>query len=309
MHGTEVRPEGWAEDRLVLPKDPWPELYAAMEAKKRVDARVVGVEGRGEDARFVLDLGGVRGYLPLGDAGDGLPPNPVALVGAYLACRIKACDRRDGSCLLERRSLLEEMSRETWAELESGCREILALRAREKELEKDPGGLAQAELRRLRSRIPEVAPLWRAVVRWVARSRASVDLGGVPGVLPRVEFSWSPPEHLREVLSPGDCLEVKVIDLDAARKEAVVSRRWALPDPWRGAAARYRKGGVYSARVIRLVSNGHALLAELEPGLALFAHSPPGGLPVGAGVLLEVREVDEPSRRGTGRIVRVLSRG
>jgi ribosomal protein S1 len=303
-----VRPEGWADDRLVGSPDPWPELYECMRSGRRVDARVVGVEGRGEDCRYVLDLGGVRGYLPLREAGDGLPPDPVAAVGTFLACRVVACDRRQGTCLLERRSLVEEMARATWAELEEACREVLALREKEKELEREDSVLARAELRRLRLRIPEVAPSWRAVVRWVSRSRAVVDLGGVAGVLPRVEVSWSPPEHVREALKPGDCLVVKVIGLEPAERQAVVSRRWALPDPWQGADQRYRRGGVYEGKVLRQVSEGRALVVELEPGLGILVQSPPGGLGVGASVLVEVRGIDVAERRGSGRIVRVLSR-
>jgi len=302
-----VRPEGWEEGREVLPKDPWPELYRAMEAGLRVDALVVGVEGKGGDRRFVLDLGGVRGYLPLEDAGDGLPPDPVQAVGTHLACRVVACDRAGGTCRLERRSLVEEMARETWEALLGACREVLELRERERALSADDP-MARGEIRTLRLKIPQVAPLWPCTVRWVSRQRAVVDLGGVQGIMPRVEVAWTPPEHVGEVLKPGDCLKVKVIDLDVGARQALVSRRWTLPDPWDGADRKYKKGGVYAGKVVRHVSDGHAVLVELEPGLAVLAQALTAGLPVGSEVLLEVREVDPATRRGFGRVVRVRSR-
>lgn len=302
-----VRPEGWEEGREVLLRDPWPELYRAMEGRLRVDALVVGVEGKGDDRRLVLDLGGVRGYLPLAEAGDGLPPDPVQAVGTHLACRVVACDRAGGTCRLERKSLVEEMARETWEALLAACREVLQLRERERALSVDDP-LARGEIRAVRLKVSQVAPLWPCAVRWVSRQRAVVDLGGVLGTMPRVEVAWTPPEHVGEVLKPGDCLRVKVIDLDTAAREALVSRRWVLPDPWEGADKKYRKGGVYAGKVARHVSDGRAVLVELEPGLAVLAQALPAGLPVGSEVLLEVREVDVATRRGFGRVVRVRSR-
>lgn len=104
---------------------------------------------------------------------------------------------------------------------------------------------------------------------------------------------------------------MKILELDREKKEAQVSRRELLPDPWPRVPELYKAGGVYAGVVSgvetfpRRDANPVALLfVRLAEGVDLAAKLPPFGvLKRGDRVSVRVTGIDPERRRMYGRIV------
>jgi small subunit ribosomal protein S1 len=99
---------------------------------------------------------------------------------------------------------------------------------------------------------------------------AFVDIGGVEGLIPLSEMAWNRIENVAEVLSPGDRLTVKVIDVDWSRNRFALSRKQTLDDPWSHAEKNYFEGKTQKGLITRLANFG--AFVELEPGVEGLVH-------------------------------------
>jgi small subunit ribosomal protein S1 len=71
---------------------------------------------------------------------------------------------------------------------------------------------------------------------------AFIDLGGADGLAHISELSWQRVNHPREVLSPGQEVQVMIIEIDASRERIGLSLRRLLPNPWDTIEQRYTIG-------------------------------------------------------------------
>lgn len=71
---------------------------------------------------------------------------------------------------------------------------------------------------------------------------AFVDLGGADGLVHISELSWGRIRHPREVVRPGDEVEVYVLRLDHERKRIALSLKRLQPDPWTLVDVKYEVG-------------------------------------------------------------------
>ena len=103
----------------------------------------------------------------------------------------------------------------------------------------------------------------QTVKAWVTKtSKPGVDLDldgypGVPGWLPREEYTWTCDETLAD-LKVGDQLLVKGREVDLDRRQVVMSRRWLTPNPYLG----YVAGRVVMCKVRKSDSNGAELFID-----------------------------------------------
>lgn len=99
---------------------------------------------------------------------------------------------------------------------------------------------------------------------------AFVDVGGIDGLVHISEMSWSRVDNPGEVLSVGDEVDVKVIDVIPERERIGLSLRQAQPDPWTKIARQFKAGDLVEGKVTRVVDFG--VFVELAPGVEGLVH-------------------------------------
>ena len=99
---------------------------------------------------------------------------------------------------------------------------------------------------------------------------AFIDIGGIEGLLPISEVGWSRIDDLSRVLSPGQEVEVKVLELDWDKNKFSFSLKAALPDPWFELSAQFPEESVHTGKVVRLAQFG--AFVNLAPGIDGLIH-------------------------------------
>lgn len=103
-----------------------------------------------------------------------------------------------------------------------------------------------------------------------------IDLGGVEGLVHISELSWGRVGHPREVATPGDRLEVVVLEIETERGRVSLSLKRGLPNPWSKVHERYPVGSTVQAEITEVVHFG--AFARLEEGLEGLIHISQMGL-------------------------------
>ena len=103
-----------------------------------------------------------------------------------------------------------------------------------------------------------------------------IDLGGVEGLVHISELSWGRVGHPREVASPGDRLDVVVLELEQERGRVSLSLKRGLQNPWEAVRERFPVGSETEAEVTEVVHFG--AFARLEEGLEGLIHISEMGL-------------------------------
>ena len=99
---------------------------------------------------------------------------------------------------------------------------------------------------------------------------AFVELGGIEGLIHISELSWGRVCHPKDVVSPGQEVEVCVVQIDRERSRVALSLKRLLSNPWDTINTRYQPGQVAEAVITNLVSFG--AFARLEDGLDGLIH-------------------------------------
>jgi len=144
-------------------------------------------------------------------------------VGRTLEAKIIELDKNRNNVVLSRRAWLEETQKEQ----------------REEFLE----NLKPGEVR-------------RGVVSSVVNFGAFVDLGGMDGLIHVSELSWKHVDHPSSVVTVGDEVEVRVLDVDMDRERISLSLKATQQDAWQEFANAHRVGELVYGRVTKLVPFG-----------------------------------------------------
>ena len=83
-------------------------------------------------------------------------------------------------------------------------------------------------------------------------------------------MSWQRVEHPSDVLSVGDEIEVKVLEIIPERERISLSLRKAQPDPWTKVPDKFTIGEIVEGKITRIVNFGAFL--ELIPGVEGLVH-------------------------------------
>ena len=70
---------------------------------------------------------------------------------------------------------------------------------------------------------------------------AFVDLDGIDGLIHISELSWGHVNHPSEVLSIGDTVKVKVLDIDRERQRISLGLKQTQEDPWQRVVQRLQR--------------------------------------------------------------------
>ncbi len=116
----------------------------------------------------------------------------------------------------------------------------------------------------------QLGDIVQGVVTRTTEFGAFVDLGGIDGLIPISELAWDRTENVSDVLSVGESVTVKIIDLDWANKRISLSIKQAMDDPWNTISTNYQEQRIVDGIVTKLMNFG--AFVQLEPGVEGLIH-------------------------------------
>jgi small subunit ribosomal protein S1 len=261
------------DGRLILSKKrarfekAWRTIERAAESGEAVIGTVIEVVKGG----LIVDLG-VRGFLPASLVDIRRVHNLDEFKGETLECKVIELNRSRNNVVLSRRAVLEEERKEV--------REQILGRLQ-------PGMVVEGKI----SNIVDFG--------------AFVDLDGIDGLIHISELSWSHVNHPSEVLSVGETVRVKVLDIDRERQRISLGLKQTQEDPWRRVLDEYKPGDALEGKVTKVVAFG--AFVEIVPGVEGLVHiselaehhveNPSEVVSPGDQVWVRILEIDEARRR------------
>src|ERR687885_238506 len=104
----------------------------------------------------------------------------------------------------------------------------------------------------------------------VVKGGLIIDLDGIDGLIHISELSWSHVNHPSEILSIGDVVPVKVLDIDRERQRISLGLKQTQEDPWQRVVDTYRLGDELEGKVTKVVSFG--AFVEILDGVEGLVH-------------------------------------
>jgi small subunit ribosomal protein S1 len=134
---------------------------------------------------------------------------------------------------------------------------------------------------------------------------AFVDLGGMDGLVHVSELSWQHVNHPGELVSVGDKVNIKVLEVDRDRERISLSIRQTTEDPWDVFATEHEIGDVVEGTVTKTVPFGAFVsVADGVEGLVHVSEiamhrveSPELELSISQTVNVKITEKDDERRR------------
>ena len=269
--------------RQVVGKDTDTVTY--LVSKKRLEARkawdklvgreeeVVTVKGtRAVKGGLSVEFEGVRGFIPASMLDTRFVRNTERFVGQKFDAKIKEVDPKENRFILSRREVVEAATAAARAEVF--------------------GKLA-------------VGDVVTGKVARITSFGAFIDLGGVDGLVHLTELSHERNVSPKSVVTVGEEIEVKVLDLNEEEGRVSLSLKATTPGPWDGVEQKLAKGDVVEGTVKRLTDFG--AFVEVLPGIDGLVHvsqishkrieNPKEALTVGQEVTVKVLDVNADAER------------
>ena len=210
----------------------WRRIEAAAESGEPVEGTVIEVVKGG----LIIDLG-VRGFLPASLVDIRRVPNLDEYLGTKIETKVIELNRSRNNVVLSRRAVLEEERKEV----------------RQQILDRlQPGLVVEGQI----SNIVDFG--------------AFVDLDGIDGLIHISELSWSHVNHPSEILSIGDTVKVKVLDIDRDRQRISLGLKQTQEDPWQRVVDTYNVGDELAGKVTKVVTFG--AFVEILDGVEGLVH-------------------------------------
>lgn len=269
--------------RQVVGKDTDTVTY--LVSKKRLEARkawdklvgreeeVVTVKGtRAVKGGLSVEFEGVRGFIPASMLDTRFVRNAERFVGQEFDTKIKEVNAKENRFILSRREVVEAATAAARAEVF--------------------GKLA-------------VGDVVTGKVARITSFGAFIDLGGVDGLVHLTELSHERNVSPKSVVTVGEEIEVKILDLNEEEGRVSLSLKATVPGPWDGVEQKLAKDDVVEGTVKRLTDFG--AFVEVLPGIDGLVHvsqishkrieNPKEALKVGQEVQVKVLEVNADAER------------
>ena len=269
--------------RQVVGKDTDTVTY--LVSKKRLEARkawdklvgreeeVVTVKGtRAVKGGLSVEFEGLRGFIPASMLDTRFVRNTERFVGQEFDAKIKEVDPKENRFILSRRDVVE-------AETAAARAEVFG--------KLNVGDVVTGKVARITS------------------FGAFIDLGGVDGLVHLTELSHERNVSPKSVVTAGEEIEVKVLDLNEEEGRVSLSLKATTPGPWDGVEQKLAAGDVIEGTVKRLTDFG--AFVEVLPGIDGLVHisqishkrveNPKDALKAGQEVTVKVLEVNPANER------------
>ncbi len=245
----------------------WRRIETAAESGEPVEGTVIEVVKGG----LIIDLG-VRGFLPASLVDIRRVPNLDEYMGTKIETKVIELNRSRNNVVLSRRAVLEEERKEV--------RQLILDRLQ-------PGLVVEGQI----SNIVDFG--------------AFVDLDGIDGLIHISELSWSHVNHPSEILTIGDTVKVKVLDIDRDRQRISLGLKQTQEDPWQRIVDTYNVGDELEGVVTKVVTFG--AFVEILDGVEGLVHiselaghhveSPREIVHPGDAIRVQILEIDSERRR------------
>jgi predicted RNA-binding protein with RPS1 domain len=255
-------PDPRAEERRQRAQQAWERVVNARESGEVLTGTVTAAVKGG----LLVDVGGIRGFLPASQVRVPIGTALDTLVKTKVPLKVIDVDQGRRRIVVSHRRAAEEERRNKRAEL----------------------------LRSL-----EVGQVREGTVVRLADFGAFVDLGGVDGLIPMRELAFERIDKAGDVVTIGEKLQVEVLRIDENGKKISLSRKNALPDPWRDHANVLRQGSTVEGKV---VAKEPRLQVEIAPGVVGSVRendADPADYEIGEAIEVQIRRVDRATRRIT----------
>ena len=269
--------------RQVVGKDTDTVTY--LVSKKRLEARkawdklvgreeeVVTVKGtRAVKGGLSVEFEGLRGFIPASMLDTRFVRNTERFVGQEFDAKINEVDPKENRFILSRREVVEAESAAARAEVFGKL---------------NVGDVVTGKVARITS------------------FGAFIDLGGVDGLVHLTELSHERNVSPKSVVTVGEEIQVKVLDLNEEEGRVSLSLKATTPGPWDGVEQKLAAGDVIEGTVKRLTDFG--AFVEVLPGIDGLVHisqishkrveNPKDVLKVGQEVTVKVLEVNAADER------------
>jgi small subunit ribosomal protein S1 len=136
------------------------------------------------------------------------------------------------------------------------------------------------------------------IVRSIQPFGVFVDLGGVDGLIPKRELSWSDDGAPGDHVALGETVTVRVLEVDHANRKLVLTLKDPDQAPWHRVGSEFVEGGLYEAKVARITPFG--VFVRLAEGLDGLIHTSKlaAGVPKqGDAITVRVLAIDGDRRR------------
>ncbi len=269
------------DGRLILSKKrarfekAWRRIEGAAESGEPVEGSVIEVVKGG----LIVDLG-VRGFLPASLVDIRRVQNLDDFLGRPIECKVIELNRSRNNVVLSRRAVLEEERKEV----------------RQQILDRlQPGMVVEGAI----SNIVDFG--------------AFVDLDGIDGLIHISELSWSHVNHPSEILSIGQNVPVKVLDIDRERQRISLGLKQTQEDPWQRVVDTYGVNDELEGKVTKVVTFG--AFVEVLDGVEGLVHiselaqhhveNPREVVNQGDEIKVKILEIDSDRRRLSLSVKRV----
>ena len=217
----------------IINRKAWEDICAKEEAGEFVD----GIGKEAVKGGLLADVEGVRTFIPASQLSLRYVEKIDEFVGQPMKLKIIEIDKAKKRIVASRKAVLmaeeAEKKKHIWETLEVGS-------------------------------------IVKGTVRRLADFGAFVDIGGVDGLVHVTDLSWGRVKHPSDVVSVGQEIDVKILNVDPERERISLSYKQTQPRPWTVAADKYPVGSVVEGKVVRITTFG--AFVELEPGLDGLVH-------------------------------------
>ena len=167
--------------------------------------------------------GNIRAFCPYSQMGLQRVENPQLYVGERLSFKITQYAERGRNIVVSNRTVLEEERQKQKESLKATLHEGMTV---------------------------------NGVITSVRSFGAFVNIGGIEGLIPISEISWSRVEDVKDFLVVDQEVEVVIAQLDWDKERFSFSLKKALPDPWEDIESKYPPGSRHNGTVARLTNYG-----------------------------------------------------
>ena len=217
----------------IINRKAWEEICAKEEAGEFVE----GVGKEAVKGGLLADVAGIRTFIPASQLSLRYVEKIDEFVGQPMTLKIIEIDKTKKRIVASRKAVLmaqeAEKKKKIWENLEVGS-------------------------------------VVKGIVRRLADFGAFVDIGGVDGLVHVTDLSWGRVKHPSDVVSVGQEIDVKILNVDPERERISLSYKQTQPRPWTVAGEKYPVGSVVEGKVVRITTFG--AFVELEPGLDGLVH-------------------------------------
>ncbi len=180
---------------------------------------------------------GINTFLPDSHADIRPVKDPQQMIGKRFKFKVIKFERRSENAVVSRKLLLqdekEKRKKQVFSQLERG-------------------------------------KTFSGTVKSLTNFGAFVDLGGVEGLLHISDMSWGKVGHPSDLFSPGDKIEVVILDYDERNEKISLGYKQLTEDPWESIEEKYMAGQKITGKVVNLTDFG--AFVELEPGVEGLVH-------------------------------------